>query len=212
MSRTAPVPEEQYNQIFQALGKLIEGIAPWLVDFGSWLFGGLIAFNLLIVAALITVGPVEPAITVSTIAFALALPLEVAGLFLLRLVQDLKQVGFEKEVAQAFQEVHFTTGEQVASPTILEVWQKRRTRVVLGYCLGILLLNVLLTLTGMTAALWHIAWWVGVVFIAMVLISSGIVITVIVTSQPPDSAEEKERKRRAREETIRQAKERNQRK
>lgn len=212
MSQTSPVPEEQYRQIFKALGKLVEGITPWLVEFGSWLFGGLIAFNLLIVAALITVGPVDPAITVSTAAFAPALPLEVAGLFLLRLVQDLKHVGFEEEVAQAFQEVHFSTGEQIASPTTLEAWQKRRTSIVLGYCLGILLLNMLLTLTGMTAALWHIAWWIGVIFIAMVLISSGMAIIVIVTSQPPDSAEEKERKRRAKEEMVRQTKERDQKK
>jgi hypothetical protein len=190
----------------KAVGKLVERITPWLLDFGSWIFGGLIAFNSLVVAALITVGPVDPAITVSTAAFALALPLELAGLLLLRLDQDLKHVGFEEEVAQAFQEVGPNVREQVASRTALELWPKRRTRIVLLYALWILALSVVLTLTGMAAALWHMAWWIGVVFFAMVLISQGMVIVALVTSQPPDSQEEQERKRRSREETTKQAK------
>ena len=200
-------PEEVYKQSMKAVGKLVERITPWLLDFGSWIFGGLIAFNLLVVAALITVGPVDPAITVSTAAFALALPLELAGLLLLRLDQDLKHVGFEEEVAQAFQEVGPTVREQVASRTALELWPKRRTRIVLLYALWILALSVVLTLTGMAAALWHMAWWIGVVFFAMVLTSQGMVIVAIVTSQPPDSQEEQERKRRSREEMTKQAKE-----
>jgi hypothetical protein len=198
--------EEVYKQSMKAVGKLVERITPWLLDFGSWIFGGLIAFNLLVVAALITVGPVDPAITVSTAAFALALPLELAGLLLLRLDQDLKHVGFEEEVAQAFQEVGPNVREQVASRTALELWPKRRTRIVLLYALWILALSVVLTLTGITAALWHMAWWIGVVFFAMVLISQGMVIVALVTSQPPYSQEEQERKRRSREETTKQAK------
>lgn len=214
-------PEEVYNQsseriwqatpgeVWNAFGKLVERITPWLVEFGSWLFGGLIAFTLLVMASLITVGPVDPAIMVATIAFALALPLNLTGLFLLRLVQDLKHVGFEEEAVQAFQEVGFTVGEQVASPTALEALRKRRTRIVLGACLGILVLSVVLTLTGMIAALWHMAWWIGVAFFAMVLICLGIVILALVASQPPDSTEEREQRRRYREEMIRQAKEQN---
>jgi hypothetical protein len=50
------------------------------------------------------------------------------------------------------------------------------------------------------------AWWEGVAFLAMVIISLGIVIVVIVASQPPESAEEKEQKRRYREEIIRKTK------
>jgi hypothetical protein len=199
-------PEEVYQQSMKAVGKLVERITPWLLDFGSWIFGGLIAFNLLVVAALITVGPVDPAITVSTAAFALALPLELAGLLLLRLDQDLKHAGFEEEVAQAFQEVGPNVREQVASRTALELWPKRRTRIVLLYALWILALSVVLTLTGMAAALWHMAWWIGVVFFAMVLISQGMVIVALVTSQPPDSQEEQERKRRSREEMTKQVK------
>src|SRR5216683_4958905 len=182
-SRAAP--QEQNKQNMKAFGKFVERITPWLFEVGSWSFGGLIAFTLLVVASLLTVGPVDPAIMVAMTAFALALPLDVAGLILLRLVQDLKRVGFEEEVVQVFHDVGFTVGEQMASPTALESLRKRRTGIVLGDSLGILALSGLLTLTGMTAALWHMAWWIGVVFFAMVLISLGMVIAAIAASQPP---------------------------
>lgn len=204
ISRAAP--QEQYKQNMKAFGKFVERITPWLFEVGSWSFGGLIAFTLLVVASLLTVGPVDPAIMVAMTAFALALPLDVAGLILLRLVQDLKRVGFEEEVVQVFHDVGFTVGEQMASPTALESLRKRRTGIVLGDSLGILALSGLLTLTGMTAALWHMAWWIGVVFLAMVLISLAMVIVAIITIQPRGSQEEKEYKRRYREEMTRQAK------
>ena len=204
ISRAAP--DESYKQTMKAFGKLVERITPWLFEFGSWIFGGLIAFNLIVIAALITVGPVDPAIMVSTTAFALALPLDVAGFFLLRLVPDMKRVGIEEEAAQAFQDVGFTVGEQVVSPKALEALQKRRIGIVLRYSYGILALSAILTLTGMTAVLWHMAWWIGVAFIAMVMISLVIVIVAIVTSQPPNSAEEQEQQRRSREEMTKQAK------
>src|SRR5947209_10371871 len=179
MSQTDPTPadphqeisraaqEEQYKQsrkpiwqatpgeVWKAFGKLVVRITPWLFEFGSWIFGGLIAFTLLVMAALINVGPVDPAILVATAAFALALPLNVTGLILLRLIQDLKHVGFEEELAHAFEEVGFTFGEQIPSPTAVEILPKRRTGVVLSYSLGILALSVLLTLTGMIATLWY---------------------------------------------------------
>jgi protein-S-isoprenylcysteine O-methyltransferase Ste14 len=50
------------------------------------------------------------------------------------------------------------------------------------------------------------AWWIGVVFLAMVLISLAMVIVAIITIQPRGSQEEKEYKRRYREEMTRQAK------
>jgi hypothetical protein len=220
MSQTDPAPgdphkeislaaaEEQNKQIMKAFEKLVERITPWLSEFGSWIFGGLIAFTLLVMASLFTIGPGELTITVSTAAFAFALPLNVTGLFLLRLGKDLKQVGFEEEFTQAFQDVDFTVGEQVAFPTTLESLRKRRTGFFLAYSLGLLALSVLLTLTGMIAVLWYMAWWIGVMFFVMVIISLVGVIAALVTSQPPESPEEKERRRRYREELTRQAKER----
>jgi hypothetical protein len=184
-------PDDINKRVRAAFETLAEGITPWLVEMGSWLFGGLIAFNLIVVAALITVGPVDPAILVATVAFALALPAEVAGLFLLRLDQDLKHVGFEEEVAQAFQEVPFPGSEQVTSPTLYEARRKQRTRSVLLYCMGILTLGVVLTLTGMMAALWHMAWWIGIVFFVMVLASLVVVIIAISASQSYRPAKKK---------------------
>ena len=189
-------PEEQFKQTVTASEKFVERITPWLLEVDSWVFGGLIAFTLLVVGSLLTIGPVDPAILVATTAFALALPLHLTGLILLRLVQDLKRVGFEEELVKAFQEVGFTKDSQVPAPATLEAMRQRRTRIVLGYSLGILALGVLLTLTGIMSALWHMAWWIDVCFCAMVLLSLVIVTLVIVTSQPPDSLEEKERKRR----------------
>jgi ABC-type multidrug transport system fused ATPase/permease subunit len=219
MSQTDPTPvdpnqgislaaaEEQNKQIMKAFGQLLERIAPWLLEFGSWIFGGLIAFTLFVMASLFTIGPVDPTIIVSTAAFAFALPLNVTGLFLLRLAKDLKNVGLEEEFAQALQDVDFNVGEQVASPKTLESLRRRRTEFFLAYSLGILALSVLLTLTGLIAVLWYMAWWIGVMFFVGVIISLVIVIVAFVTSQPPESPEEKERKRRYREELTRQAKE-----
>ena len=200
--------EALYTQSMKAVSKLMENIVPWLLDAGSWIFGGLIAFNLLVMASLITVGPVDLAIKISTAAFALALPLNVTGLVLLKLMQDLKPVGFEG-ITQAFQDVGLSPGEnQIPSLTSLEALRKRGTRIVLSTTLGILALSGTLTLTGIMAALWHMAWWIAVAFLAMVLISLIISQVALVTSQPPVSAEEKAHRRRYRDELIRQAKER----
>ncbi len=101
----------------------------------------MIAFTLLAIASLFTIGPVDPAIMVSTAAFALALPLNITGLFLLRVFQDLKNVRFEEQAAQAFHEVGFTIGEQLASSQTLESLRKRRTAIFLSWSLGILVLS-----------------------------------------------------------------------
>lgn len=220
MSQTDPTPvdphqqislaasEEQNKQIMNAFVKFVERIAPWLLEFGTWIFGGLIALALVVIASLFTVGPVDPTITVSTAAFAFALPMNVTGLFLLRLAKDLLHIGFEQEFAQAFQDVEGTVREQIASPKTLESHRKRRTILFLAYSLVILALSSLLTLIGMIAVLWYIAWWIGVIFFVMVIISLVIVILAFVSSHPPESAEAKERKRHYREELTRQAKER----
>ncbi len=99
--------EAQSRQSMQALGNLVERISPWLFAFGSWIFGGFIAFNLLVVASLITVGSAHAAVLVSITAFACALPLNVAGLFLLKLIQEMKDVGLDEQMLHAFQDAGF---------------------------------------------------------------------------------------------------------
>ena len=200
--------EEEYHQTVTAFGKVIGQVTPWLLEVGSWIFGGLIAFNLIIMAALVTVGPVDRAVRVATAAFAFSLPLDVTGLVLLRLLQDLKEVSLEEGLARNFQEAGFPV--DIPAPTSLEAAREKGTRVILGYSLGMLVPGGFLTLAGMTATMWHMAWWIGVGFFVMILISLILVNRATVSARPPVSREEVEKRSRYREEMIRQAKEQNQ--
>ncbi len=177
---------------------------PWLVDVGNWIFAGLIAFDLVVMAPLIVTASADQALTISIVMFALALPLNLAGLVMLRLIKDMAHVGFSEEWARAYQEAGLPLGEQLASPQVREAQRKRRAKVVLYYSFAVLTLSVVLTLTGLTAALWHIAWWIGIVFLAMTVISLGIVIASMVTLGPRDSPEDRERQRRYWQELTRQ--------
>ncbi len=200
--------EVSFDQGRQAYNSLIERITPWLFEVGSWIFGGLIAFTLLIMASLITVGPVDLPIKIATVAFALVLPLNVTGLLLLRLVRDVKPVGFEEGIARAFQEAGLIPGaQQVPSLTALETVRKRGTRNVLNTALAILTLSSILTVVGLGAALWHMVWWIAVAFVAMVFICQTITQIVLFTSQPRLSKEEKAQRKRHHDEVLRQAKE-----
>ena len=58
----------------------------------------------------------------------------------------------------------------------VQLAMKRRTRTVLVYCYSILVFSALLTLVGVTAAFWHMAWWIGVAFVAMAAVSTGVVL------------------------------------
>lgn len=219
MSQTDPTPtaphddvafeaaQASFSQSREAFDKVFERITPWLMEIGNWIFAGLIGFTLVIMGPLITIGPVDRAILVSTVAFALALPLNVAGLVLLRLVQDTARIGLADEWVRAFQDAGFPIGEQIASALTLEVLQRRRTRVALVYALGILVLSVLLILTGLIAVLWHMAPWIGVAFFAMVIISLGAVLAAFGPVRSPESPEQKEQNRRYWEEMMRRAQE-----
>src|SRR5215469_1254924 len=181
--------EAQYQQSLKAASTVMENISPWLFEVGSWIFGGLIAFTLLVLASLLTVGPVDLAVKLSTVAFAVSLALNKTGLVLLRLVRDLKPVQFEG-IAQVFQEAGLTPGEeQIPSVASLKTLRDRGTRIVLSTTVGMLGLSSTLTIVAMTAALWHMAWWIGAAFLAAVVISLVIIQIALVTSQPPMSAE-----------------------
>lgn len=205
---TLAAAEAQYHQSMRAYSKLLEKGTPWLFEVGSWIFGGLIAFTLLILSALITVGPVDLFVKSGTAALALALPLDVTGLVLLRLVQDLKPVKFEEGVTQTFQEVGLTPGDmQIPSLTALQAMRIRGTRVALRYALGILALSIVLTLAGITVTLWHMAWWIGGAFLGMIAVNLIIVLVAMLASQPPVTAQERAQRKAYRDELVRQAKE-----
>jgi uncharacterized protein YndB with AHSA1/START domain len=55
---------------------------------------------------------------------------------------------------------------------------------------------IALTVTGLVAALWYMAWWIGVLVLVVAILSTGLVVVVLIHSQPPDSEAEKELKRR----------------
>jgi MFS family permease len=192
------------SQAQKAAEEAMELTMPWLVDVGNWIFAGLIAFDLVVMAPLIVTASADQALTISIVMFALALPLNLAGLVMLRLIKDMAHVGFSEEWARAYQEAGLPLGEQLASPQAREAQRKRRATVVLYYSFAVLTLSVALTLAGLTAALWHTAWWVGVVFLAMSAISLGIVIAALATLGPRDTPEDRERQRRYWEELTRQ--------
>lgn len=153
------------------LGRLVEAITPWLLDLGGWVFGGLIAFNLIILGALLTVGPVDLAVKVSTASLALALPLDIAGFVLLRLVADLEKLSVGEVAAKAFAEEGFSV-EDAESVDSAEAKQRR---VGLRYSYVLLAIAVVLTLVGVTAALAHMGWWIGALFVVMVVVAQAVI-------------------------------------
>lgn len=198
--RPTAIPEEQYRKAF---GELAETVTPWFFEFGSWIFGGLIAFTLLVLAPLITLGPVDRAITLATAAFVLALPLDVAGLCLLRLVQDLQRVGFDDTVAHAFEEISSAVGTPVSTPSVVEAQRKRRSERAMRITPWLLALSGVLAVLGMVAVLWHMAWWIAIGFLVMVVSSWVIVTLSLAAAQPRDPEAAREQRRRFQEQRRR---------
>jgi len=179
-SNTTPPPvDDSSTRAFAGLAVLIERITPWLLDLGTWVFGGLIAFNLLILSALLTVGPVDTAVLIATAGVALALPPDVAGFMLLRLAAEMKRVDVEQLATEAFVEggFHMEPIGPVRPPAEIERW---RARVILRFSYKLMALSVVITFIGVTAALWHMAWWIGAGFVGMAV--AGQVIFLLAVS------------------------------
>lgn len=164
-----------------AWGRVLEQITPWLLELGAWIFGALIAANLVFLGALLAVGRVDQAVEVSGAAMAIALPVNVVGFFLLRLAKDLKQVGLEQVTMQAFQEVGFTTEELGPTAVSSELSEKKRAESMLAYSYTLLMFGAALTVVGVTAALWHLAWWIGVAFVVASVVGQFIVSRAVST-------------------------------
>jgi len=165
---------------------------PWLFEVGDWVFGGLIAFNLVLISALITVGPVDTAILVSITALGCALPLDVAGISLLRLVKDVKDI-IDDLTLQSFKDAGFPDIEAYfPSGPERESQRRRRATVAVWYASGIAGLSIALTVTGLVAALWYMAWWIGMVVLCVALVSAVFVVLMLVHGQPTKSEAEKE--------------------
>jgi hypothetical protein len=178
MSRANPKPSTVDPGIV-GLKNLIDRIGPWLLDLGNWIFGAIIAFNLLILGALLTVGPVDPGVIIASTAVALSLPLAAGGFFLVRLTTDMRNADLEPIATQAFQEAGFAVDQTQLTQIFRKSRESKRTRIVLAYSYGLLAFTVLVTLIGITAALWHMQWWIGIVFAAAAVASVGIVVAAI---------------------------------
>jgi len=190
--------DERARQSLDAIGRLLDRTAPWLSEIGSWIFGGLVAVNLVIISSLLTVGPVDAAVRISVTVCACALPMSVAGIVVLRLTKDLTDFGVDDLALQAFKESGFPEIEAYfpTAPERAELL-KRQAGVALRYSLAIAALSAALTFAGLVAALWHMAWWIGSVLFVMVALSVGLVLVVFAQAQPPEPAWEKALKRRA---------------
>lgn len=179
-----------------ALARLVEWITPWLVEVGSWAFGGLLALNLVVIAALITVGPVDRAVLTAVMSFACALPLDIAGIVLLRLIKDVQDIRIDDLTLKAFQEAHFPDIDAYFPPErTRKSFNRRRARIALAYALVIAGLSTGLTLVGLMASLWHMAPWVAEVFGGTIAVSVLLLAAVLVHSLPPQSAAEQELRR-----------------
>jgi hypothetical protein len=177
--------DERSARTFQGLCNLAERVTPWLLDVGSWIFGGLTAVNLVVLSALLTVGPVDAAIRTSTAALAAALPVNIAGIILLRLIKDLSDVGLDVLTQRAFQEAGFPDIDaHFPSPEERAAHQARRARVALVYALGLAAASVALTMTGMAAAMWHMGGWIAFVLVAAAMLSAALVGIAIAASSP----------------------------
>jgi hypothetical protein len=188
---------EQSASAFRGLRNLAEKTTPWLIDVGSWTFAGLTAANLVIISALITVGPVDAAIRTSTAALAAALPFNLAGIILLRMVKDVKNVGLDDLTLRAFQDAGFPDIDAYfPSPRERAAQSSRRSRIVLLYSLGIAVLSTALTLMGIVAALWHMGRWIAFIVLSAVVLSVILVTIVIAHALPPESDAEKSLKQR----------------
>jgi hypothetical protein len=160
-----------------------------LVEVGSWIFGGLTAVNLVVISALISVGPVDAVVRASTAALAVALPLNVAGIVLLGLITDANTVGLEDLSLRAFQDAGFPDIDAYfPSPGERASLHARRDRVALLYSLGIAAVSIGLTVTGMAAAVWHMGAWIAFVFLTAVVLSAVLMTVAIAHALPTESA------------------------
>lgn len=179
-------PAEQSDHSLKALGNLLEKVTPWLLEVGGWIFGGLIACNLLVLAAIMNIRPLDAAILIAITALACALPLNVTGLLMLRLVRDMQNIGFDDLTVQAFRDSGFPNLEAYI-PALPERQKRNLNKVRAALCcaFGIAAFTTLLTLAGLVAALWHIAWWIGAAVVATAIVCLVLVGVVLGTAGRP---------------------------
>lgn len=133
-------------------------------------------------AALLTVGPVDRAVLISTAAFAIGLPPEVGAFVLLRLVRDLQTTKIEEVAVQSMADAGL---EAHVPPALTDARSlAQRTAAALGVSYALLGVSVLSALVGVTATLWHMSWWIATSFLATLAVTQPVVLSVIVRRPP----------------------------
>lgn len=194
--------EERIKQRQQVFSILLEMLKPWLFEFGNWIFGGLIAFILIIMGAILTVGPSDPAILISITMFACALPLNVTGLILLKLIKDMSGVSIDDVMRKAFQDANIPIPEDDThgmTPETRNTLYKKGIDAGLRYSMILASVSGILTTLGVVAVFWHMAWWVALIFVITVILSCLLVRAVLMRWLPQKSATDQEMLRRYRE-------------
>jgi hypothetical protein len=167
-----------------------------LFEAGGWILGGLIAFTLIIIPALIAIGPADRAIKVSLACFSCALPVNVAGIALLKLFGGMGKVEIDDIALQAFREANFPDIDAYfPSREQKPALRRRREAVSLAYAFSFAVIGALLTLSGLIAALAHIAWWIGAALVGAIVCVALISVAAISHAMPPESESEKALKR-----------------
>jgi len=192
----ASVVDEQSARTFEGLRNLVAKVTPWLIEVGSWIFGGLTAINLVVISALITVGPVATAIKISTAALAAALPLNVRN-SPAQAHQGPERGQHRWADATGVSGCRLPTHRRAYFPAPREraIQHARRSRVALLYSMGIAALSIALTVAGIAAALWHLGQWIALVLVSSVVLSAALVTIAIAQGLPPQSDAEKRLKR-----------------
>jgi hypothetical protein len=173
---------------------LVARTTDWLTEVGAWIFGGLLALNLVLIASLLDVGPVDTAILISICALGCALSVNVVGIVLNRLVKDIEYVEVAERlpILQELEEAESSGVEAIyPSPEERESVQQRRSTMALWSSLGLAALSGVLTTIGLVAALWYMAWWVGVAGLVTAVLSGTLIGVVFVSTKPPVSEADK---------------------
>jgi len=123
-------------------------------------------------------------------ALGCALPVNVAGIILNRLVKDIRDVE-TGEMVTALQSLGEADSSEIEAlyppPEEQESLRRRRSSRALWWSLGFAALSSTLTAVGLMAALWHVAWWVGAGALATALVSATLVIVVYLSTKPAES-------------------------
>jgi hypothetical protein len=183
MSQTTPEPEPyhapQYRnqqsrperqEIFERWAEQSQKIlVNWLYELGGWIFGGFIVTALMLIQVLISLGTTDHATLISSIAIAVALPFNIAGLSLVRYFKDLNQAATE---AQRFLTQNQTANEETiilgARKEAFTPAKKKLLDTSVTVAIGF---SAFSTLISISAALWHISWVVTLVFLISGILS-----------------------------------------